>query len=209
MLPEVRVSLIFTGLFHVLEMHDTGFSVDDSKLARFSPLYSKSGEGMVLSESAEESGFRNPQVVPYGGGGLVSTGTDYLRFAQMLINGGELDGIRLLSHKTVELMMMNHLDGTIGERRLKDDWLSKTENRTGEKNLGLGYGLGGYVITDLAANSIPGSIGTYSWGGAASTYFFIDPREKLIGLFLTQLRPSSSYPLRAEFRSLVYQAIID
>ena len=76
-------------------------------------------------------------------------------------------------------------------------------------NLGLGHGYGGYVITDVAENDVPGSVGTYAWGGGASTYFFIDSQEELIGLFLTQLTPSSSYPLRAQFRGLVYQAIVD
>lgn len=75
--------------------------------------------------------------------------------------------------------------------------------------LGFGFGYGGYVISDVAQNAVPGSVGTYAWGGAASTYFFIDPHEEMIGLFLTQLTPSDSYPLRAQFRGLVYQAIVD
>ena len=76
-------------------------------------------------------------------------------------------------------------------------------------HLGFGYGFGGYVITNVAQNDVPGSVGTYAWGGGASTYFFIDPQEELIALFLTQLQPSDSYPLRAQFRGLVYQAIVD
>jgi CubicO group peptidase (beta-lactamase class C family) len=92
-------------------------------------------------------------------------------------------------------MMMNHLDGDLASRHFMDDWLSQTENRTGDMDLGIGYGLGGYVITDIATNGVPGSPGTYGWGGSGSTYFFIDREEQLIGLFLTQLKPSTSYPL--------------
>ena len=99
--------------------------------------------------------------------------------------------------------------GDFAEPKLGDDWVGRTENRSGEMHLGLGYGYGGYVVTDVAANDVPGSVGTYSWGGTASTYFFVDRQEQLIGLFLTQLTPSDSYPLRAQFRGLVYQALED
>ncbi len=92
---------------------------------------------------------------------------------------------------------------------LNDPRVGLTENRSGDMHLGLGYGFGGYVITDVAQNDVPGSVRTYAWGGGASTYFFIDPHEELIGLFLTQLTPSDSYPLRAQFRGLIYQAIVD
>ena len=122
---------------------------------------------------------------------------------------GELDGQRLLSRKTVDLMMMNQLSGTIESLHVDDAWLSNTENRSGDMHLGLGYGLGGYVFTDIADNAVPGSVGTYGWGGNGSTYFFVDRQENLVGLFLTQLSPSSSYPLRAQFRALVYQALVD
>jgi CubicO group peptidase (beta-lactamase class C family) len=192
-----------------LRMEDTGFWVPEGKIDRFLPLYRKQGDGMKLADAASESGYRNPQRVPYGGGGLVSTAADYLRFAQMLANGGELDGVRLLSRKTVDLMMMNHLSGSIESLHVDDAWLSNTENRSGDMHLGLGYGLGGYVFTDIAANAVPGSVGTYGWGGNGSTYFFVDRQESLVGLFLTQLSPSSSYPLRAQFRALVYQALVD
>jgi CubicO group peptidase (beta-lactamase class C family) len=196
-------------IFEPLGMVDTGFSVADENIDRFLPLFRKDGEGMIVIETPETSRYRNAERVPYGGGGLVSTAADYLRFAQMLINNGELDGQRLLSRKSVDLMMMNHLDGDLASRHFMDDWLSQTENRTGDMDLGIGYGLGGYVITDIAANGVPGSPGTYGWGGSGSTYFFIDREEQLIGLFLTQLKPSTSYPLRSQFRGLVYQAITD
>jgi len=196
-------------IFEPLGMVDTGFTVPDDKIDRFQPLYRKDGEGMVQADSVEDSYYRNPDRVPYGGGGLVSTAADYLRFAQMLINSGELGGTRLLSRKTVDLMMMNHLDGNLESMHLMDEWLSEPENRTGDMHLGIGYGFGGYVFVDIAANGVPGSKGTYGWGGNGSTYFFVDREEQLIGLFLTQLAPSTSYPLRAQFRGLVYQAIVD
>lgn len=196
-------------IFEPLGMVDTGFTVPDGKIDRFLPLYRKNGDGMIVAESVETNRFRNPDKVPYGGGGLVSTAADYLRFTQMLANNGELDGQRLMSRKSVDLMMMNHLDGDLESMHFSDDWLSKTENRTGDMHLGIGYGFGGYVITDIATNGVLGSPGTYGWGGSGSTYFFVDREEQLVGLFLTQLTPSTSYPLRAQFRGLVYQAIAD
>jgi CubicO group peptidase (beta-lactamase class C family) len=196
-------------VFGPLDMRDTGFHVPDEKIDRFLDLYRRDGEGMKLGDTAAESDYRNASPVPYGGSGLVSTAHDYLQFTQMLLNGGELDGHRLLARPLVELMMMDHLPADWSQPKLPEAWLARTENRSGEQNLGLGFGFGGYVITDVAQNAVPGSVGTYAWGGAASTYFFIDPREELIGIFLTQLRPSDSYPLRAQFRALVYQAIED
>ena len=198
-----------TRILGPLKMKDTAFYVPDTKLDRFASLYRRDGEGMRLADTPADSDYRNEERVPLGGSGLVSTAADYMRFAQMLLNSGELDGVRLLGRKTVELMMTDHLGPGIERPRLNETWLGRTENRSGDMNLGLGHGYGGYVITDVAENDVPGSVGTYAWGGAASTYFFIDPQEELIGLFLTQLTPSSSYPLRAQFRGLVYQAIVD
>lgn len=195
-------------IFGPLQMVDTRFYVPADKVHRLLPLYRKDGEGMRLAEAAEESSFLDEQAVPFGGGGLVSTAGDYLRFARMLLGGGELDGARLLAPKTVELMMLDHLPAAWGPAALPEPWIARTENRNGSLELGLGYGYGGYVITDVAANSVPGSVGTYAWGGAASTYFFVDPAEQLTGIFLTQLSPSDSYPLRAQFRGLVYQSLV-
>jgi CubicO group peptidase (beta-lactamase class C family) len=192
-----------------LKMNDTAFYVPDTKLDRFASGYRRDGNGMRLIDPPEESEYRNPEPVPFGGSGLVSTAADYMRFAQMLLNGGELDSVRLLGRKTVELMMMDHLGPGFASPRLNDSWVGRTENRSGDMHLGFGYGFGGYVITDVAQNDVPGSVGTYAWGGGASTYFFIDPQEELIGLFFTQLEPSDSYPLRSQFRGLVYQAIVD
>lgn len=198
-----------TRILGPLKMNDTAFYVPDAKLDRFAALYRRDGIGMRLDETPTESEYRNPERVPFGGSGLVSTAADYVRFAQMLLNGGELDGVRILGRKTIELMMMDHLGPDFERPRLNESWVGRTENRSGDMRLGLGFGYGGYVITDVAQNAVPGSVGTYAWGGNASTYFFIDPHEELIGLFLTQLTPSDSYPLRAQFRGLVYQAIVD
>jgi len=192
-----------------LQMRDTAFFVPESGIDRFVPLYRKDGEGMTLAESVADSSYLDKGRVPYGGAGLVSTAGDYLRFMQMLLNNGELDGARLLGTKTVDLMMMDHLGADFERPRLGDPWLGVTENRSGDMNLGFGHGYGGYVIVDVAENDVPGSVGTYSWGGAASTYFFVDRSEQLAAIFLTQLGPSTSYPLRAQFRGLVYQAVVD
>jgi CubicO group peptidase (beta-lactamase class C family) len=199
---------VHSEILEPLAMSDTSFILPGNKVSRLADLYTRDGESMILSEAAASSVYLNPDKVPYGGGGLLSTAADYLRFAQMLLNGGEFEGHQILGRKTVDLMMMDHLGG-FSEPRLGDDWVGRTENRSQEMNLGLGYGYGGYVVADVAANDVPGSVGTYSWGGAASTYFFVDREEQLIGLFLTQLTPSDSYPLRAQFRGLVYQALVD
>jgi len=198
-----------TRILAPLQMHDTAFHVPDDKLDRFLPMYQREGESFRQTEAVEDSTYRNAQRVPFGGGGLVSTASDYLRFTQMLLNGGELDGVRILGNKTVDLMLMNHLGPDFARPQLNESWVAQTENRSGDMLLGLGFGYGGYVVTDVAQNAVPGSVGTYAWGGNSSTYFFIDPQERLAGIFLTQLSPSSSYPLRAQFRGLVYQAIVD
>ena len=198
-----------TRILAPLQMHDTAFTVPDDKLDRFVAMYQRDGESFRQTEAVADSAYRNPRPVPFGGSGLVSTASDYLRFAQMLLNGGELEGVRILGNKTVELMLMNHLGPDFSQPQLNESWVGRTENRSGEMLLGLGFGYGGYVITDVAQNAVPGSVGTYAWGGASSTYFFIDPKEDLIGIFLTQLIPSDSYPLRAQFRGLVYGAIVD
>lgn len=192
-----------------LGMGDTRFCVADEDVARFQDLYQRVGDGIELIESAEDSEFRDCDRVPFGGGGMVSTASDYLRFTQMLLNGGNLGQARLLSPKTVDLMMRDHLPAEWGNSRLDEAWVGRTENRNGSLELGLGHGLGAYVVTDVARNAVPGSAGTYAWGGAASTYFFIDPAEQLSAVFMTQLMPSDSYPLRAQFRALVYQAVIE
>jgi CubicO group peptidase (beta-lactamase class C family) len=139
-----------------------------------------------------------------GAVGLVSTAGDYFRFASMLLNQGELDGVRLLGRKTIELMTMNHLPG--GQDLTA---LAQAGMFTETAYAGVGFGLGFSVMRSPARAQISGTPGEYAWGGAASTAFWIDPVEDLVVIFMTQLMPSSSYPLRRELRALAYSALID
>lgn len=178
-----------------LGMVDTGFYVPPDKVARFATNYgpSKESTGLQVIDRPENSRYTRPGRMPSGGGGLVSTAIDYVRFAQMLLNGGALDGTRLLSRKSIELMTANHLPAGL--------------HPFGDRSRGMGLGVG--VVIDLARTQSLGSAGNYGWGGAASTNFWIDPQEELIGVFMTQLMPSGTYPVIDEFRVAVYQAIVD
>ena len=180
-----------TQILDPLGMTDTAFSVPDEKADRYPTLYEPAEDGgiQVIENAPVSSGPRS--FFHSGGAGLQSTAADYLRFCQMLLNDGELDGVRLLGRKTVELIRMNHIS---------DEWhpLERT---------GCGFGLGFAVVTDVAETHAPGSEGTYSWGGLASTTFWIDPVEDLIGILMTQLIGDS--PFHAQFRVLTYQAITD
>ncbi len=190
-------------VFEPLGMKDTGFYVPEPDAERLAASYRATPErGMELVSS--RPGIHDPDRVPYGGGGSVSTAADYLRFAQMLANSGELDGVRILGRKTVDLMMMNHLDPELGPEPM-----AAMTSSLQSSPRGVGYGLTGAVITDVAQSSLPGSVGTFSWGGARSTYFWVDRSEELVGLLLTQVSPSDRYPLRAEIRILTYQALIE
>ncbi len=178
-----------------LGMVDTAFYVPADKTDRFATNYgpSEDGAGIVVVDDPETSRYLQPTNHPSGGHGLVSTTADYIRFAQMLLNGGELDGGRLLGRKTVELMTIDHLPA--GVERPEDP--------------GRGFGLGFAVTTDLAARKRQGSVGAHGWGGAASTRFWIDPQEALIGVFMTHFMPNDHYPVEDEFEVAVYQAIVD
>jgi CubicO group peptidase (beta-lactamase class C family) len=147
--------------------------------------------------------YLQPPTMFSGGGGLVSTATDYLRFCRMLLNGGTLDGAQILSPKTIELMTLNHLPGNADLPALSRSLFSEANFN------GIGFGLGFSVILDVAKVMIPASVGNYSWGGAASTYFWIDPTEDLICVFMTQLLPSTTYPIRRELATLVYSAFAE
>lgn len=184
-----------------LRMDDTDFMVPAAKAARLANCYSATTDGrMSLQDEAANSPYLKPPGLVSGGGGLVSTITDYLRFCRMLLNGGTLEGARILSPKTLELMTANHLpDG----RELPDLCLSLFNEAA---YAGVGFGLGFAVTTSPARTLLPGSAGDFSWGGLASTYFWVDPREQLIVIFMSQLIPSATYPLRRELRTLVYSA---
>jgi CubicO group peptidase (beta-lactamase class C family) len=185
-----------------LGMTDTDFSVPAEKLPRFAANYTRGADGRPqLIDAPESSRYAAPPAVASGGGGLVGTASDYLRFCRFMLNRGELDGVRLLGRKTVELMTSNHLRG---------DMADMGQARFSESTyVGIGFGLGFSVLLDPAKAQIVGTPGEIAWGGAASTAFWCDPAEELAVVLLTQLMPSSSYPLRRELRVLTYQAIVN
>lgn len=185
-----------------LGMVDTDFHVPSEKLRRFAANYTSGADGRLLQiDDPEKSIFATRRQIASGGGGLVSTAPDYMRFCRMMLNKGELDGTRLLGRKTVELMTTNHLRGDMAEMG---------QPRFSESSYyGIGFGLGFSVTLDPAKAQILGSPGEYAWGGAASTAFWIDPLEDMAVIMLTQLMPSSTYPIRRELRVLTYQALVD
>ena len=188
-------------IFGPLGMRDTAFFVDADRAARFAQCYLMSPEGKLVP--AQLGSFREPPPTPSGGGGLVSTAADYLRFCECLRRGGELDGARLLGPKTLALMRANHLPGA---KDLADVSLSMFTEATYR---GVGFGLGFAMTTDVAKTQVAGSVGEYWWGGAASTAFWIDPVEDISVVFLTQFLPSTLYPIRRELRTLINAAVID
>src|SRR5215813_3653436 len=186
-------------VFGPLGMRDTGFTIRDDQVSRFAGNYERQADGRLkLIDDPTRSVYAKASFLS-GGGGLVSTALDYHRFTAMLLNGGELDGMRLLGRKTVELMTTNHLpDGRdIAELALPGSF-------TDTPYAGVGFGLGFSVMQSPARAHIPGSPGAYAWGGAASTAFWVDPAEEMIVIFMTQLMPASTYPLTRELRVLSY-----
>ena len=183
-------------LFGPLEMSDTHFFLPESKLPRFAALYrpDQNGKFQLAEEPTSSSRYlRQPQVYFSGSGGLVSTIADYFRFHQMMLNGGELNGARLLGPKTVELMTSNHI-GDLGV------WL---------RGPGYGFGLGYSVVTDKGLSAMPSEVGSYAWGGAFCTVFWVDPAEELVGILMTQIRPYTHLNIRQDMQSLTYQAILE
>ncbi len=187
-----------------LGMRDTSFVLGDEQVARFAANYERQGDGSLkMIDDPDQSSYRKRSFFS-GGGGLLSTAPDYFRFTSMMQNLGELDGVRLLGRKTVELMTMNHLPGG---QDLTD--LAQAGMFTETAYAGVGFGLGFSVMQSPARAQVLGSPGEFAWGGAASTAFWIDPVEDLIVIFMTQLMPSSSYPLRRELRVLTYASLLD
>ena len=194
-------------IFGPLGMVDTAFHVDEARLARFTECYVVGGDGKLAPATQGWPTFKTAPAAPSGGGGLVSTMADYLRFCELLRRSGELDGVRLLGPKTLQLMRSNHLPTSPkGGNDLADVSVSMFSEALYQ---GIGFGLGFAMTTDVAKTGIAGSLGEYWWGGMASTAFWIDPVEDLSVVFFTQLIPSSLYPIRRELRTLVNAAIVD
>ena len=193
-------------IFKPLKMKDTSFYVPKNKLSRFAACYERTPkEYLKLQDSGDaKSGYSSMPLHLSGGGGLVSTTEDYFNFCQMLLNGGLFEGKRLLSRKTIELMTSNHLPGN------QDMVTMGSEGSFSEiRYKGVGFGLGFGVNIDLADTQNSGSVGSYNWGGAASTFFWVDPKEELICILMTQLMPSGYYPIRMQMQSMVYSSFID
>jgi CubicO group peptidase (beta-lactamase class C family) len=193
------------AIFDPLGMPDTGFSVPDAEIGRFAALYRRNPDkSLRLLDDPVTSGYRTHPAFLSGGGGLVSTTADYLRFAQMLVQGGELDGVRVLAPRTVELMRTNHLPGG-GD-------LSSVALPGGYGEVGfagMGFGLTVAVSLGPAATGVVGSPGEFMWGGAASTSFWVDPIDEVVAVFMTQLLPSGTFNFRGQLKALVYGAMVD
>jgi CubicO group peptidase (beta-lactamase class C family) len=196
-----------TRLFEPLGMSDTAFYVPPDNTDRFTSCYQPEtkGQGLKLQDDARESTYAIPPRLESGGGGLVSTAHDYLRFCRMMLNGGTLDGVQILSPKTVALFSLNYLpDG----REVADMALPGMFSESGYA--GVGFSLGCGVNIDVAKTRLPGSVGEYFWGGAAATAFWIDPREELTVVFMTQVIGSEArLTLRRDLRTLVYSAMTE
>lgn len=188
-----------------LKMTDTDFFVPEQKKERFAALYARGPDGhLKLVDAPQTSAFLKPPAVATGSGGLQSTLIDYFRFAQMLCNGGELDGVRVLSPASVDLMLANHL---------RPDQFGQLAQATpfgfGGSGAGVGFGYGGAVIEDFAQTGGVGSNGEYKWGGAGSTTFIVDRERDVVAVLTTQLMPSGTYPLGDVLKTMVYQALTD
>ncbi len=188
-------------IFQPLGMVDTGFFVPPEKASRFADCYVTSASGALVS--APGRNFLEPPAAPSGGGGLVSTAGDYMRFCEMLRRGGVLEDLRLLGPKTLKLMRSNHLPGG---RELADMSVSMFSEAA---YAGVGFGLGFAMTMDPVKTGLASSVGEYWWGGMASTAFWVDPVEDISVVFLTQLVPSSLYPVRRELRTMVNAAITE
>ena len=196
-----------TRLFEPLGMSDTAFWVPEDKVERFSSCYQPEtgGRGLKLQDDARESTYAAPPKLESGGGGLVSTAHDYLRFCRMMLNGGALDGVQILSPKTVALFSLNYLPDN---REIADMALPGMFSESGYA--GVGFSLGCGVNINVAKTRLPGSLGEYFWGGAAATAFWIDPKEELTVVFMTQVIGSEArLTLRRDLRTLVYSAITE
>ncbi|MFD0819380.1 serine hydrolase domain-containing protein [Micromonospora zhanjiangensis] len=187
-----------------LGLTDTRWWVDEADVHRQAALYVPSpADGRAVRHDGLGALGRTPPSLLSGGGGLVSSAADYHRFTQLLLRGGELDGVRLLGPRTVRFMTRNHLPGGNDLASFDPAGFAETTFE------GVGFGLGFAVVQDPVPSRVPSSVGEYYWGGAASTAFWIDPQEDVTALLFTQLLPSSTHPLRPQLRQLVYSALVD
>ena len=188
-----------------LGMDDTGFFVMPKNHARLAACYDRvaATNSFKLQDDPRKSPYLTQPTFLSGGGGLVSTLDDYHTFARMLLGKGAANGVRVLGRKTIEFMTLNHLPGNKDIAAMGRPVFSETSYD------GIGFGLGFSVVLDPATANVVDSSGDFAWGGAASTYFWVDPAEQLIVIFMSQLLPSSSYPIRRQLKALVYQALVD
>jgi CubicO group peptidase (beta-lactamase class C family) len=186
-----------------LGMVETGFHAPEADHGRLAALYVPDPESGRATRSPASDAAMHPPDFLSGGGGLVSSAADYLRFTRMLLGGGELDGVRLLSPRTLRMMASNQLPGHADLEQFGRPLFSETTFD------GVGFGLGFSVVEDPIAGRYPSSRGEFAWGGAASTAFWVDPAERMVVLFFTQLLPSSTYPIRSQLHQMVHQAMLD
>jgi CubicO group peptidase (beta-lactamase class C family) len=194
-----------TRLFEPLGMNDTGFHCPASKRERFTSCYQAYPDDrrLTLQDDAEKSTYADPPKLESGGGGLVSTASDYMRFCRMFLGGGTLDGVQILSPKTVALFSLNHLPGNRGMIEMNNGW--RLYDEAGLE--GIGFSLACGVTMDVAKTRIPGTPGEFWWSGAANTTFWVDPKEDLAVVFMTQVKGSPhEFHVRRDVRTLVYSA---
>jgi CubicO group peptidase (beta-lactamase class C family) len=196
-----------TRLFEPLGMKDTSFSVPQDKLERFASCYMPGKDGkLVVQDDAGKSTYAEPPKLESGGGGLVSTASDYMRFCRMMLGGGSLDGVQILSPKTVALFGENLLPGN----KLLTDMVTSQALFSESGYSGVGFSIACSVTTDVAKTRLPGTAGEFAWGGAASTAFWIDPKEDLAVVFMTQVMGTDArLTLRRDLRTLVYSAMVE
>jgi len=188
-------------IFKPLGMVDTAFTIEDSKVDRFASCYERNlKKEMQLNDDGQDSQYRD-RTLYSGGGGLVSTANDYLRFCLMLQNGGTLEDQRIIGSRTLKLMTSNHLPGGVDLTEYATGSFSETSYQ------GVGFGLGFAQAVNPIANGSPASRGSFYWGGLASTLFWVDPAEELSVIFMTQLIPSSTFNFRGQLEAMVYAAL--
>ena len=191
-------------IFEPLGMTDTGFFVEEDQQHRLATLYAMPAGGREIVRFDQMGrGVLKPPRVLSGGGGLVSSMRDYTRFTWMLLGGGRLEGARLLSPRTLRAMTRNQLPGGVDLQAYGRPLFSEVRYD------GVGFGLGFATMLDPSAAKAAGNAGEFSWGGLASTAFWVDPVDEITAVFMTQLMPSSTYPLRPQMRQLVYQAVVE